>query len=296
MKVLITDGLSPKGQQILRAAGIDFHIEHYQPEELIEAIPEYDAVIVRSATKVTQEVIDAGQNLKTIARAGTGIDNIDHRYAESSGIPVLNAPGANSHSVAELVFAHLFALLRFIPQANITLRRGEWNKKQYKGHEIAGKTLGIIGFGRIGKITARLALQWDMKVVVYDIVEQTSDQALEFVSLPELLSRADFITLHVPKLKKPLITKREIGMMKEGVYLINCARGGVIDEDDLLGALNSGKIAGAGLDAFLNEPTPNPELVNHPKVSVTPHIGASTVEALDRVGIQIAKKVVNALT
>lgn len=295
MKILIADGISPFGQEILKENNIDFDIQHYEHDELLKVIPEYDGILVRSATKVPRDIIDAGKNLKLIARGGTGIDNIDHKYAKSKGIPVLNTPGANSASVSELVFAHMFALARFIPQANITMRKGEWNKKAYKGFELAGKTLGIVGFGRIGQITAKMALAFGMKVLAYDLADIQTDLDVKIVTKEELLKESDFITLHVPKQAQNFITKTEFELMKPTVFLINTARGGVVNEEDLLEALNTGKIAGAGLDAFLNEPNPNPELVNHPKVSVTPHIGASTKEAQDRVGIQIAEKIVAVL-
>lgn len=292
MKILITDGLSPKGQQILKENGIDFDIQHYELDELIKVIPQYDGILVRSATKVPKAVIDSGKNLKLIARGGAGIDNIDHEYAHSKGIPVLNTPGANSASVAELVFAHLFALARHIPQANITMRKGEWRKKEYKGIEIADKTLGIIGFGKIGKIVAKMALGLSMKVLVFDIAKVETDLDVEIVTKEELLKNSDFVTLHIPKTPEPFITKKEIDMMKDGVYIINCARGGVVSEKDLLDALNSGKVGGAGIDVWEEEPTKNLDLINHPRVSATPHIGASTVEAQDRVGIEIANKIV----
>jgi len=295
MKILIADGISPFGQEILKENNIDFDIQHYEHDELLKVIPEYDGILVRSATKVPQDIIDAGKNLKLIARGGTGIDNIDHEYAKSKGIPVLNTPGANSASVSELVFAHMFALARFIPQANITMRKGEWNKKAYKGFELAGKTLGIVGFGRIGQITAKMALAFGMKVLAYDLADIQTDLDVKIVTKEELLRESDFITLHVPKQAQNFITKTELELMKPTAFLINTARGGVVNEEDLLEALNTGKIAGVGLDAFLNEPNPNPELVNHPKVSVTPHIGASTKEAQDRVGIQIAEKIVAVL-
>jgi len=295
MKILITDGISPFGQEILRDNGIDFDIQHYEHDELLKVIPEYDGILVRSATKVPKDIIDAGKNLKLIARGGTGIDNIDHQYAKSKGIPVLNTPGANSASVSELVFAHMFALARFIPQANITMRKGEWNKKSYKGVELKGKTLGIVGFGKIGQITANMALSLGMSVLAYDLAGIKTDLDIKIVSKEELLKESDFITLHVPKQAQNFITKAEFELMKPTVFLINTSRGGVVNEEDLLEALNNGKIAGAGIDAFLNEPTPNSELVNHPKVSCTPHIGASTKEAQDRVGIQIAEKIVAVL-
>ena len=297
MKILITDGLSKEGQAILRQAGIEFDIQFYEPAELLKVIPAYDGILVRSATNVPREVIDAGKKLKVIARGGAGIDNIDHKYAKSIGIPVLNTPAANSHSVAELVFAHLFALARFIPQANITMREGKWEKKAYaKGIELAGKILGIVGFGKIGQIVARLAHGLGMQVIVYDIAETKTDLPIRMVSFPDLLKNSDFITLHVPKQAQPLIGVSEIEMMKPGVFIINCARGNVVDEKALLKGLKSGKIGGAGLDVYAEEPTQNLELVRHPRVSVTPHTGASTIEAQERVGVEIATKIVTTLT
>jgi len=295
MKILITDGISPFGKTILKDNHIDFDVQYYEHDELLKVIPQYDGILVRSATNVPKDVIDAGKNLKLIARGGTGIDNIDHKYAKSKGIPVLNTPGANSASVSELVFAHMFALARFIPQANITMRNGEWNKKAYIGSELAGKTLGIVGFGKIGQITAKMALAFGMKVIVFDLADIQTDMNVKTVSKEELLKESDFITLHVPKQAHNFIGKTEFELMKPTVFIINTSRGGVINEDDLLEALNTGKIAGAGIDAFLNEPTPNPQLINHPKVSATPHIGASTKEAQDRVGIEIAEKIVAVL-
>jgi len=297
MKILITDGLSKEGQAILHQAGIEFDIHYYEPAELLKVIPAYDGILVRSATNVPREVIDAGKKLKVIARGGAGIDNIDHKYARSIGIPVLNTPAANSHSVAELVFAHLFALARFIPQANITMREGKWEKKTYaKGLELAGKILGIVGFGKIGQIVARLAHGLGMQVIVYDIAETKTDLPIRMVSFPDLLKNSDFITLHVPKQAQPLVGVSEIEMMKPGVFIINCARGNVVDEKALLEGLKSGKIGGAGLDVYAEEPTQNLELVRHPRVSVTPHTGASTIEAQERVGIEIATKIVTTLT
>lgn len=292
MQVLITDGLSVKGQRILKENRIDFDLYHYEKKELIQAISKYDGIIVRSATKVSREVIDAGKKLKLIARAGTGIDNIDHKYAHSINIPVLNVPDANSRSVAELVFAHIFALARYIPQANISMREGRWNKKEYRGIEIAGKTLGIIGLGRIGKIVARLALGIGMKVIAHDIQIGNTDLDITLVSKEEVLKNADFITIHTPKLDKPLIAERELKLMQQGSYLINCARGGIVDEKALLEALNSNQLAGAGIDVYSEEPPKNIELINNPKVSLTPHLGANTHDAQERVGIQIAEKVV----
>ncbi|MFO7840675.1 MAG: D-2-hydroxyacid dehydrogenase [Fidelibacterota bacterium] len=295
MKVLITDGLCEKGQEILKEAGIDFLIKHYEPEELIREIPEYDCVLVRSATKVPAEVIDAGKNLKVIARGGAGIDNIDHEYAKTKGIPTLNTPAANSASVAELAIAHMFALARFLNRSNISMPEGKWEKKKYKGFELAGKTLGVIGCGKIGQLTAEKALGLGMKVLATDPVVKECPLDIDFTSYDDVLEKSDIISLHVPKMKEALIKKEDIDKMKDGVYIINCARGGVVDEKALLDALNSGKVAGAGLDVYVNEPTDNMELVAHPNTSVTPHIGASTAEAQERVGIEIAEKIVKAL-
>ncbi|MBN2780696.1 MAG: D-2-hydroxyacid dehydrogenase [Candidatus Marinimicrobia bacterium] len=295
MKVLITDGLSAQGQAILKEAGIDFDIHFYEPEALVKAIPAYDCVLVRSATTIPKDVIDAGVNLKVIARGGAGIDNIDHAYAKSKGIPTLNTPAANSASVAELVIGHMFVLARFLHLANITLREGKWEKKKFKGIELAGKTLGIIGFGKIGQLTAQKALGLGMKVIACDPVVKETALDVSLVGMDAVLATADFISLHVPKQPKPLIDKEAIAKMKDGVYLINCARGGVIDEADLLDALNSGKVAGAGLDVYVSEPTDNLALISHPNVSCTPHVGASTAEAQDRVGVEIAEKIVKAL-
>lgn len=296
MKILITDGLSKEGQKILKEAGIDFDIQFYELKDLINVIPNYDGILVRSATNVPKEVIDTGKNLKLIARGGAGIDNIDHKYAKSLGIPVLNTPAANSHSVAELVVAHLFALARFIPLANITMREGKWEKKSFaKGIELAGKTIGIIGLGKIGQIVAKLALGIGMKVLAYDAIKIKTDLDVKFVGFEELLKNSDFITLHTPKQPQPLIGAKEIDMMKPGVLIINCARGGVIDEKALLNGLNSGKVCGAGLDVYSQEPPFNLELIRHPRVSATPHIGASTIEAQDRVGVEIAQKIVATL-
>jgi len=294
MKVLLADGLRPKAQELLKQNNIDIVVKFYKLDELISVIAEFDGIIVRSATKVPKEVIDAGVagKLKVIGRAGTGIDNIDHKYARSIGVPVLNTPGANSASVSELVFAHLWALARFIPAAKVTMGNGEWNKKAYQGIELSGKTLGICGFGKIGQITAKIALDFGMKVIAFDINEVSTDLDVKIVTKEELIKTSDFITLHVPKLEKPFIGKEELGMMKDSSFLVNCARGGVVDEKALLDALNNGVISGAGIDAWENEPKFNPELAAHPKVSATPHIGASTEEAQDRVGFQIAEKII----
>ncbi|MCF7832060.1 MAG: D-2-hydroxyacid dehydrogenase [Candidatus Marinimicrobia bacterium] len=294
MKVLISDGLSKAGQEILENAGIECVNQFYTPEELVENIKDYECILVRSATKVPKEAIDAGVKLICIARGGAGIDNIDHQYAKTKGIPTLNTPAANSASVAELAIAHMFALARFLHKSNVTMREGKWNKKEYKGIELNGKTLGLVGCGKIGQLTAGIANALGMKVIGYDpYIKEAA--GIEMVSFDDLLKRADFVSLHVPKQPEPVIGAKEIAKMKDGAYIINCARGGVVDETALLDALNSGKVAGAGLDVYVEEPTRNMELVSHPNVSVTPHVGASTNEAQERVGTEIAEKIVAAL-
>jgi len=284
----------------LTNAGHEVVDQKFTPEELLEKIKDFDAIIVRSATKVTKDVIDNGPNLKCIARGGVGLDNIDVAYAKEKGIPVLNTPGASSISVAELAIAHMFAVARFLNLSNTAMRQGQWPKKDYaKGFELTGKTLGLFGFGNIGKETAKRALGLGMKVIAFDPFVTSTDLNVELKTKDEVLANSDFISMHIPlnKTEGPAITSVEFAKMKNGVVIINCARGGVIVEQDLLDALNSGKVRAAGIDVFVNEPCTEAqkELINHPNVSVTPHIGAQTVEAQDRVGIEIAEKVVDAL-
>jgi D-3-phosphoglycerate dehydrogenase len=300
MKILISDGIEDIGKKILSQSGFEIVDKKLTPDELLKDIPNYNAIIVRSATKVTKDVIDAGKNLKVIARGGVGLDNIDVQYAKSKGIAVLNTPGASSISVAELAIGHMFALSRFLHQSNTEMREGKWPKKEYsKGIELTGKTLGLFGFGNIGKEVAKRAIGLGMNVIAYDSVVKQTDMKIRFVSSEEVLKNSDYISLHIPLDKKvgATITKKEFELMKKGVVLINCARGGVVAEKDLLEALKSGKVARAAMDVFETEP-PTPEeyeLIKHPNVSVTPHIGASTVEAQERVGEEIANKVVQAL-
>ena len=292
-KILVTDGMDRGAIQTLKDIGHEVTEQFFEPEELKEQIKGFNVVIVRSATKVRKEIIDSALqtgNLKLIIRGGVGVDNIDVNYAESQGIKVRNTPKASSSAVAELALGHMFSLARFIAIANVTMREGRWNKKQYKGIELSGKTLGLIGFGRIGRELAKKAKALEMKVIYNDILGPAKDcPEYSFVSLDELLADSDFISLHVPgnKDKSSVIGKPEFSKMKDEVYLINCARGSVVDEQALLEALNSGKIAGAGIDVFPEEPTKNMELVNHERVSVTPHIGASTKEAQKRIGAEI---------
>ena len=300
MRILITDGIEKTGADILLKAGFELTQKTLKPDELVEAIGSYDAIIVRSATKVTKEVIDAGARLRVIARGGVGLDNIDVAYAKTRGITVLNTPKASSISVAELTISHLMSLGRFLPMSNITMRKKEWPKKEFSaGIEVTGKTLGIFGLGNIGREVARRALGLMMTVVAHDPWVTSTDLNVRLVGKDELLKISDYITLHVPyeKARGPVIARADFEKMKQGVILINCARGGVVVERDLLEALNSRRVLYAGMDVFEHEP-PTPEefdLINHPRVSVSPHIGASTREAQDRVGVEIAQKVVETL-
>jgi len=301
MKILITDGISPEGAKILSDAGHSVDQVKFTPEELIAKIGTYDCIIVRSATKVTKEVIEAGNNLKVIARGGVGLDNIDVECAKSKNLKVLNTPGASAISVAELAIAHMFALSRFLHISKMEMVAGKWPKKEYsKGGELFGKTLGVMGFGNIGKEVARRGLGLGMKVLAYDPVFTPADFVVRVTTREKLLAESDFITLHIPLDKKagPAIGKSEFGMMKKGVIIVNCARGGVVDEPALLEALENGTVAGAGLDVFTNEPPTEAQqaLMKHTKVSVSPHVGGSTVEGQERVGIEIAQRVVKAFT
>ncbi|HPQ45974.1 MAG TPA: D-2-hydroxyacid dehydrogenase [Clostridia bacterium] len=298
MKILVTDGIDKAAAEKLRAAGHEVVEQFYETEALNEAVKGADAIIVRSATKIRKGTIDAAAEtgqLKLIIRAGVGIDNIDADYAESKGISVRNTPMASSNAVAELALAHMLAVSRFIGVSNATMRNGEWNKNKYKGVEISGKKLGLIGFGRIARSLAEKAKALGMTVVYTDILGDLSYDGYEYMELPDLLGAADFISLHVPydKEKGALLGREEFATMKDGVYVINCARGGVVDEKALLEALNSGKVAGAGIDVFEDEPSANMELINHENVSVTPHIGASTKEAQKKIGMEIVSIIEN---
>lgn len=292
-KILVTDGMDKRAVQDLKDMDYDVTEQFFAPEELKVQVQNFDIIVVRSATKVRKEIIDSALqtgNLKLIIRGGVGVDNIDVAYAESKGIKVRNTPKASSQSVAELVLGHMFSLARFIGIANVSMREGKWNKKKYKGIELSGKTLGIVGFGRIGQVLAKKANALGMKIIYTDILGQNKDYSdYDFVTFDQLLADSDFISLHVPgnKDKSPLIDKDKIAKMKDGVYLLNCSRGGVVDEKALSEALNSGKVAGAAVDVYFEEPNKNIELVNHERVSATPHIGASTKEAQKRIGQEV---------
>jgi len=293
LKILVTDGMDKGAVQTLKDLGHEVTEQFFEPEELKEQVKNFNVMIVRSATKVRKEIIDSALqtgNLKMIIRGGVGVDNIDVTYSESKGIKVKNTPKASSSAVAELTLGHMFSLARFIGIANVTMREGKWNKKQYKGIELFGKTLGIIGFGRIGRELAKRAYSLGMKVIYTDILGPVVElPEYSFVSMEQLLTDSDFISLHVPgsKDKSPVIGKPEFSKMKDGAFLVNCARGSVVDEAALLETLNSGKLAGAGIDVYHEEPPQNLELISHEKVSVTPHIGAATKEAQKRIGAEV---------
>lgn len=293
VRVLIADGMEKTAVDSLKTAGFEVVEQHYEPEELGAELQKFDAIVVRSATKLRQPIIDKAMEngrLKLAIRGGVGVDNIDVAYAKEKGITVRNTPKASSASVAELAIGHMFAVARFINISNVTMREGKWEKKKYEGTEIAGKTLGLIGFGRISREVAKRAEALGMTVIYTDILGKAEGyDKYEYCELNDLLKKADYISLHIPydKSKGATIKKEQFDMMKDGAILINCARGGVVCEKDLLDALNSGKLAGAGIDVYEEEPTKNTELLNHPKVSVTPHIGAATVEAQTRIGEEV---------
>jgi len=299
-KILLTDGLEQNGQDILRAAAQVDNRAGISADDLLKVVGEYDALIVRGRTKVTAAVFDAAPRLKVVGRAGVGVDNIDLNAAKAHNVIVVNSPTATTIAVAELTLGLMLAVVREIPRADATMKAGQWIKKELEGRELWRKTLGVIGFGRIGTEVARRAKAFDMEILAYDPLlpaEAIRLRGGEPVSLDELLRRADMITLHVPldENTRNLLNAEAFAKMKDGVYIICAARGGVIDEDALLQALNSGKVAGAGLDVFATEPPGATALVTHPKVVCTPHIGAQTVEAQTRAAEDIATEVLAAL-
>lgn len=291
VRLLTNDGLEEAAIEALQGLGVEVVNEHIEQAVLGEKLKDFDVIVIRSATKLTADIFDAekGGNLKLAIRAGVGIDNIDIAAGEGIGVTVKNTPAASSDSVAELALAHMFSLARFVGVSNVTMRNGEWNKKKYQGTEINGKTLGIIGMGRIGQSLAKKAIALGMKVIYTDLFGKNDSLDYDFLSLEDLLKTSDFISLHVPYDKNAgsLIGKKELEMMKNTAYLIDCARGKVVEEAALLEALDNGVIAGAGLDVFEDEPTKNTTLVNHPKVSATPHIGGATDEAQTRIGEEV---------
>jgi D-3-phosphoglycerate dehydrogenase len=299
MKVLICDPVAPATIQALQEAGIEVdNRSDITAEELLREVAAYDGMVVRSRTKVPAEVIDAATNLKIIVRGGVGLDNIDVKYAQSKGVSVRNTPKASSNSVAELALGYMLALARHIPQSTMSMTAGEWKKKVLRGSEIAGKTLGLVGFGNIGSLLAKKATALGMNVIFYDVITPADPGDATQVSLDEVLTQSDYISLHVPLLPvtKNMLNAEAFAKMKDGVYIINCARGGVVDEDALCDALASGKVAGAAVDVFLEEKVNpgNPRLFGlkdengFNRAIGSPHIGAATVEGQKRVGAEVA--------
>lgn len=301
MKVLISDNISPKCIDILRKSGLEVDVKTgMKPEELKARIGDYHGLIIRSATKVTSEVIDAAANLKVIGRAGSGLDNVDRTAATKKGIVVMNTPGGNTITTAEHTISLLFSLARKIPQATMSMKAGKWEKKKFMGVELFNKTLGVIGIGNIGSQVAKRAQGLAMNVIAYDPFlseDKAKAMGVEKVDLQDLFRRSDFITIHTPLTPetKNMINKETIEMMKNSVRIINCARGGIINEKDLYDAVIDGKIAGAALDVFEKEPPENNPLLTLDNVIATPHLGASTKEAQENVAIAVAEQVVDYL-
>lgn len=313
MKVLANDGISASGKKELENAGFTVITETVEQDKLVDAINNnnYVALLVRSATKVRKALIDECPGLKLIGRGGVGMDNIDVEYARSKGIEVINTPASSSQSVAELVFAHIFGAARFLYDANREMPKsggsefGKLKKKYAKGIELRNRTIGIIGFGRIGQSVAQYALGCGMKVIAFDPFVKEAvinipingtgavNVKITTTSFDNLLADSDFLSLHVPMPGdgKAVISSTQFGKMKDGVIIVNAARGGVIDEEALIAALDSGKVAHAALDVFVGEPTPSAKLLSHSKISLSPHIGAATLEAQDRIGTELAEKI-----
>lgn len=300
MKVIVTDKISGKGVDLLKAEGYEVKEAWDIPkEELPEIIGDFDAIVIRSATKVKGDLLEAAKNLKVVGRAGIGLDNVDLKKCEERGITVRNTPNATTDTVAELALAFMFALARKVVQGTTTLRKGEWAKKQLKGSELLGKTLGIVGCGRIGSALARKCDALGMNIIGCDVVH-ISETCVDQCEMPEVFSQADFISLHLPLLPetKHIINEEAIAKMKDGVFIINCARGGTIDEKALYEAIKSGKVGGAALDVWEKEPVElesSKKLLELEQVIGSPHIGAQTAEGQERAGIQVAEAVIEEL-
>ncbi len=316
MKVLANDGIANSGVITLEKAGFEVDLRTVAQDQLVTYINdnEISVLLVRSATKVRKDIIDNCSSLKIIGRGGVGMDNIDVDYAKSKGLSVINTPAASSHSVAELVFAHLFGMARFLHDSNRNMPlEGDSKFKQFKksyakGIELKGKTLGLIGFGRIGQATAKVALGLGMNVVAFDPFLDAANIELEFfdhqtlffsintITKEEVLQQSDFISLHVPAQNEYVISTKEFELMKKSAFVVNAARGGVIDEVALIKAIEDGQILGGALDVFENEPTPEIQLLMNPSLSLTPHIGAATGEAQDRIGTELASQIIEILS
>lgn len=301
-RVLVCDPISARSLNVLRNAGLEVsYSPEISPEELLRSVPDYEVLIVRGRTKVTKAVIQAGGRLKIVGRAGVGVDNIDLTAAKEAGIQVLSTPEASTSAVAELVLGLMLAVARRIPLADASMRRGEWRKNELFGAQLAGKTLGIIGMGRIGAEVGRLARAFGMKIIGHDIIPIREEiiQALDATMGPleYVLPHADFVTLHVPATPETthLINYERIALMKRSAYLINTSRGSVVDEEGLARALQEGIIAGAALDVFEREPPVHSQLLSLPSVVLTPHIGGQTIEAQELAGSMLAEKIAAAL-
>ena len=290
LRILLNDGLDKKAISNLELLGFDVDTNHYDIEDLKEKIKKIDCIVIRSATKIRRELIDEaikGGNLKLIIRGGVGVDNIDVQYAEQNGIKVRNTPNASSSSVAEIILAHMFSLARFLNQSNITMKAGLWKKKDYVGIELEGKTLGIIGMGRIGSELAKKCTALGMKIIYFDLMDiKNIDNNYRKVEFDELLRESDFISINISGTKS-IIGSEELKKVKKGAFIINTSRGKALDEEAIITSLNDGTLGGVGLDVFLEEPSKNLELIKHPKVSLTPHIGASTKEAQMKIGEEV---------
>ncbi len=299
-KVLVTDGLEANGKEIINQNNTVIDKKGIEAEELLTLIPEADALIVRGRTKVTADLLKAAKNLKVVGRMGVGVDNIDLTAAKENNVIVVNAAVATSEAVAELAMAMIFGLARELPRADATMKAAVWAKKEFEGIELMGKTLGVLGYGNIGRLTGKYAAGMGMRVISFDPYRDDyymRSNGAEKVSLDELYAQSDFITIHMPLTPetKHMVCDESFGKMKEGVRIVDAARGGVIDEECLLAALESGKVAGAALDVFEKEPPVDWKLIHHPRVIATPHIGAQTKEAQLRVANDIAEEVLRAL-
>ena len=294
MKIIICDKTEKEYIEQMRAAGLTVDVrDDITPEQLMVELPNYDGMVVRSRTKVRKDLIDVCPNLKVILRGGAGLDTIDHEYAKTKGIAVMNTPLANSKSVAELAIGYMLMMARSLYAASATMKAEKWEKKAFNGDEIGGKTLGLIGIGNIGKEVTKRALAMEMTVIAYDpYVKEMA--GVKLVSLDELLAQSDYISLHLPKTKESsnMIGEEQFAKMKNGVRIVNCARGGIVNEEALYEALTSGKVAGAALDVFNEEPPTDWKLAKLDNVIASPHIGAATKEAQARVGAEVAEKLI----
>jgi len=295
-KVLICDPIANEAVEMMQNAGLNVTVKvGMDKSELLKVIPEYNVAVVRSATKITREVIEAGKELKLVYRGGVGLDNIDRVAAKEHGVEVMNTPGASSISVAELAIGYMFALARRIPQVTSSTREGKWEKKKFKGVEIFGKTLALLGVGRIGGEVAKRAISLGMSIIAYDpYIKVSPVEGMKMVSLDEAVKNADYISLHMPLTGEThhMLNKERFDLMKKDVRIVHCARGGIIDENALYNAIKEGKVAGAAIDVYESEPAKENKLFELEEVICSPHIGASTAEGQSRVGIELSEGII----